>query len=87
MFLYNSGEPLSTEEQAVLAAIDPVNERLYARTPSNASPVSPARADTPIPDFNANDKQPDDENDLDNADEDGPKTMVNVIIFEIRVDP
>lgn len=70
-------EPLSTEEQAVLVAIDPVNERLYARTPSNASPV---RADTPIPDFNANnDEQPDYENDTnDKIDENEPNTMVNI---------
>lgn len=75
-------EPLSTEEQAVLVAIDPVNERLYARTPSNASP---ARADTPIPDFNDNDDQPEDENEPDNN-ESGPNTMVYNIEIEICVD-
>ncbi|XP_037035918.1 uncharacterized protein LOC119074076 isoform X3 [Bradysia coprophila] len=61
-------EPLTAEEQAVLVAIDPVNERLYARTPSNASP---ARADTPIPDSNAN--EPDDQND-----ENGPNRMTDI---------
>ncbi len=72
--------PLTTEEQAVLVAIDPVNERLYVRTPSNASPV---RADTPIPDFNANEKEPEFENELDDKiDENGPDTMVNVFTFQ-----
>lgn len=53
-----------------------MNERLYARTPSNASP---ARADTPIPDSNANDEL-DDENDLiDDNDEHVPNRMVNVL--------
>lgn len=75
--------PLSAEEQAVLVAIDPVNERLYARTPSNASP---ARADTPIPDSNANDDPLDDENELDDKiDENGPETLVNTTtIFSLR---
>lgn len=68
-------EPLSAEEQAVLVAIDPVNERLYPRTPSNASPL-PARADTPIPDFNAN-EEPEDENEVNEIDESGPNIMVN----------
>lgn len=75
----DTSEPLTTEEQAVLVAIDPINERLYARTPSNASP---ARADTPIPNLNANDDQTEDENEFDDKiDENEPETMVNVITF------
>lgn len=73
----DSSNLLTTEEQAVLVAIDPINERLYARTPSNASP---ARADTPIPNVNANDDdQPEYDNEFDDKiDENGPETMVNV---------
>lgn len=80
----DTSEPLTAEEQAVLVAIDPVNQRLYARTPSNASP---ARADTPIPDLNANDDQREDENELDDKiDENEPDAMVNVITFDLHVD-
>lgn len=85
-FSVDNLEPLSAEEQAVLAAIDPVNERLYARTPSNASP---ARADTPIPDFNANNdgtEEADVENELDNIDEKEPDTMVSDSKFYVCVD-
>lgn len=82
---YRSGEdfkPLTTEEQAVLVAIDPVNERLYVRTPSNASP---ARADTPIPDFNANDDQFEDESELDKIEEVATDKMVNILLIYISV--
>lgn len=49
LFIYCSGSethrgPLTTEEQAVLVAINPENEILYSQTPSNPSP----RSVTPI---------------------------------------
>lgn len=53
--LYSSGNephrgPLTTEEQAVLVAINPENEILYKQTPSNPSPrsVTPIHGDEEI---------------------------------------
>lgn len=52
------------------------------RTPSNASSARPDRADTPIPDFNANDDQPEYENEFnDKIDENEPEKLVSVITF------
>ncbi|KAJ6640937.1 hypothetical protein Bhyg_05870, partial [Pseudolycoriella hygida] len=79
----DDAKPLTTEEQAVLVAIDPINERLYARTPSNASP-SPARADTPIPDLNANDDEP--EHEIDIYDADKERDTMTDIDLETGVD-
>lgn len=44
------------------------------------------RADTPIPDLNANDDPPEDENELnDKTDENGPDTLVNIIIVNLEM--